>query len=270
MVTDGDTMAVELGVKFRASTSGEVVGLRFYKGPQNTGAHSGHLWTSTGTLLGTLTFANETASGWQEARFASPIAITAGTTYVASYLAPAGHYSADANYFASDHASGILTAPSSASSGGNGVYNYGSTPAFPNQTYNATNYWVDVIVSAQQAPADTQSPSIPANLTATAVSSSQINLAWTASPDNVGVSGYRLERCTGSSCNNFAQVAAPSGTSYPDTGLAANLTYRYRVRATDAAGNLSGYSSIASAITGGSGGGAGDYYLTPPTGCLRA
>jgi chitodextrinase len=96
---------------------------------------------------------------------------------------------------------------------------------------------------------DTQAPSAPRNLTAAAISFSQVNLSWTASTDNVGVAGYRVERCQGTFCTNFVQVAAPSGTSYSDTGRAANTRYRYRVRAADAAGNLSAYSNIAAATT---------------------
>ena len=54
---------------------------------------------------------------------------------------------------------------------------------------------------------DTQAPAAPTSLTATAASSGQINLAWMASTDNVGaVTGYRVERCQGSSCSSFAQV----------------------------------------------------------------
>jgi hypothetical protein len=98
-------------------------------------------------------------------------------------------------------------------------------------------------------PSDTTAPSIPSDLIATTVSGSQINLSWTASTDNVGVSGYRVERCQGAGCANFAQIATPTGTSHNNTGLIASTIYRYRVRAADAAGNLSGYSSIASATT---------------------
>jgi chitodextrinase len=96
---------------------------------------------------------------------------------------------------------------------------------------------------------DTVAPSAPSGLTATAAGTGQINLAWTASSDNVGVTGYRVERCQGSGCSNFAQVLAPTGTSALDSGLAASTSYSYRVRATDAAGNLSGYSLTASATT---------------------
>lgn len=99
------------------------------------------------------------------------------------------------------------------------------------------------------SPADTAAPSVPANVAASRSGSTSINVSWSASSDNVGVTGYRLERCTGSSCTSFAEIGQPSSTSYANTGLATNTTYRYRVRARDAAGNLSGYSSIVSAST---------------------
>ncbi len=118
--------------------------------------------------------------------------------------------------------------------------------------------------------ADTQAPTVPAGLTATAASSSQINLAWSASTDDVAVTGYRVERCQGSNCTSFAQIAVPTGTTHSDTGLAASTTYRYRVRAADAAGNLSGYSSIGSATTQAGSSGSTSYGLEwPGTGTTR-
>src|SRR5262249_9321659 len=69
--------SVELGVKLRASTPGVVSAVRFYKGTLNTGTHIGNLWTGAGSLLATATFANETASGWQQVNFATPVAISA-------------------------------------------------------------------------------------------------------------------------------------------------------------------------------------------------
>ncbi|MGB8786469.1 MAG: galactose oxidase-like domain-containing protein [Candidatus Acidiferrales bacterium] len=96
---------------------------------------------------------------------------------------------------------------------------------------------------------DTQPPTAPTNLTATAASSTQINLTWTASTDNVGVTGYEVQRCEGAGCTNFAQIATPTGTTYTDTGLLASTSYSYRVLATDAAGNLSAFSNTASATT---------------------
>jgi hypothetical protein len=149
-VTVNDPSAVELGVKFQATSAGKVIGVRFYKGPQNTGTHVGNVWSSTGALLATVTFTNETASGWQEATFSNPVTLTQGATYVVSYYTN-GFYSADGNYFSNALTNGPLTAPSSATSGGNGVYAYGSSSVFPTNTYNAANYWVDVAFAAAGA-----------------------------------------------------------------------------------------------------------------------
>jgi glucose/arabinose dehydrogenase/chitodextrinase len=105
------------------------------------------------------------------------------------------------------------------------------------------------VASATTATPDTTPPTAPSGLTASAVSSNQVNLSWTASNDNVGVSGYQLERCQGAACTLFAQIATPTGTTFNDAGLAASTTYSYRVRASDASGNPSAYSNLASATT---------------------
>ena len=109
---------------------------------------------------------------------------------------------------------------------------------------------------------DTQAPtwSSSSPLSATAASSSQINLSWTAANDNVGVTSYRIERCQGTGCSTFTQIGTltgnPPATTYPDTGLTASTPYSYRVRATDAVPNLSAYSNVATATTLSGGGGA--------------
>ncbi|MBI5872370.1 fibronectin type III domain-containing protein [archaeon] len=89
---------------------------------------------------------------------------------------------------------------------------------------------------------DSQAPSVPAGLTATAVSSSQINLSWTASTDNVGVTGYNVFR-------NGTKIASPTVTSYQDSGLSSSTTYNYKVSAFDAASNESAQSVQASVTT---------------------
>jgi hypothetical protein len=139
-VDAADTSAVNLGVQFQASSSGTITGIRFYKYSDNTGTHTGSLWTSGGTLLATGTFSNETASGWQELDFSTPVTITAGTTYVASYHTNAGHYAITSNGLPSAVTNGPLTALASG-----GVYAYGSGNVFPSNTFNASNYWVDVV-----------------------------------------------------------------------------------------------------------------------------
>ncbi|PIK69083.1 hypothetical protein CS379_31655, partial [Methylobacterium frigidaeris] len=153
VANESDASSVELGVKFQASSAGTVSAIKFYKGSQNTGTHTGTLWSSTGQKLATATFTNETASGWQTATFSSPVTLTPGATYTASYHTNTGHYSTTANGFSSAVTNGPLTAPSS----GNGVYAYGSSSLFPTNTYQNTNYWVDVVfnpgsAAANQAP----------------------------------------------------------------------------------------------------------------------
>jgi YD repeat-containing protein len=92
-------------------------------------------------------------------------------------------------------------------------------------------------------------PTAPTNLSAVPASSTQINLTWTAATDNLQITSYVIERCTGSSCTSFAQVGSiPSGTSYVDNSLTASTTYRYEVYATDANGP-GPVSNIASATT---------------------
>jgi hypothetical protein len=156
-ITANDPQAVTLGVKFQASADGTISGIRFYKGPENTGTHIADLWSSTGTLLASATFTNETASGWQQVNFSTPVSITAGTTYIASYYTSSGDYSADANYFNTALTNGSLTALASGTSGGDGVYSYGSGPIFPTSSFEASNYWVDVaFVEASNQPPTAQ------------------------------------------------------------------------------------------------------------------
>jgi hypothetical protein len=155
-----DPKPVELGVKFRSEISGYITGIRFYKaGSSNAGPHVGNLWTRTGTLLGSARFTGETASGWQQVDFASAVAISANTTYVASYFAPAGGWCYDLNYFVSSGAdSSPLHALADGVDGPNGVYVYASSSAFPTQSYQSSNYWVDVVFSATK-PATPPPPS---------------------------------------------------------------------------------------------------------------
>ena len=143
----------ELGVKFRAGVNGYVKGIRFYKaGSSNGGTHVGSLWTwpssGSGTNLISATFTNETTSGWQEVLFSTPVAITAGTVYVASYSCPQGNFYYTTGGFGSGVTNGNLYALSNTdlpAPVGNGVYNLtpGNWPSSP----TGSNYWVDVVFS---------------------------------------------------------------------------------------------------------------------------
>jgi hypothetical protein len=150
----GPDSAIELGVQFRSAVAGSITGIRFYKAVANTGTHLGNLWASNGTRLATVTFSGETASGWQKMLFTTPVAITPNTVYVASYHANNGHYSADDGYFSiqgvDNYPLHALGPDENGVNGvlGNDVYTYGTSSTFPNQTYNAENFWVDVVFKA--------------------------------------------------------------------------------------------------------------------------
>ena len=225
----GDTSAVELGVKFRADSSGSITGVRFYKSAANTGTHSGSLWSATGTRLAQATFQNESASGWQHVTFSSPVAVTAGTTYVASYHAPSGRYAATSGAFSSAvdnpplHALATGTSP-------NGVYAYGTTSTFPNGTYNASNYWVDVLYSMPQAGQVT-------GVTASAAGATSASVSWTAPAGGATVTGYRITPYVGSTAQTAKTITgSPPATSTTVTGLTSGTTYTFRVEALNASG----------------------------------
>jgi fibronectin type 3 domain-containing protein len=98
-------------------------------------------------------------------------------------------------------------------------------------------------------PTDITPPPAPATLTASPISGTQFTLSWPAATDNLGVTGYQVERCQGAGCTAFALLATTTATSYGDTGLTPGTSYSYRVRAQDATGNLSPYSPITTALT---------------------
>jgi YD repeat-containing protein len=122
-------------------------------------------------------------------------------------------------------------------------------------------------IAAATTLSDTTAPTAPGGLIAAAVSNTQVNLTWTASTDNVAVTSYFVERCSGAGCATFAQIGTLATTTYSDSGLAASTSYNYRVRATDAAGNLGAYSSTATVIT--ASGASNSTYIYDATGHLK-
>ena len=146
-----DGQQLEVGVKFQSSVAGQITALKFYRSPSDTGADVLDLWTATGTKLASATFTNTTASGWQTVGLMTPVTISANTTYIASYHTT-GAYAATDNFFTNALTSGVLTAPSTTTAGGNGVYAYGGTSTtglFPTSTYSAANYYADVVFRPQ-------------------------------------------------------------------------------------------------------------------------
>ncbi|HMF93192.1 MAG TPA: N,N-dimethylformamidase beta subunit family domain-containing protein [Vicinamibacterales bacterium] len=237
-----DANAVELGVQFTSDIDGFITGIRFYKGATNTGTHSGSLWSSTGARLATADFSSETPSGWQQVLFSTPVAITANTVYVASYHTDVGNYAASGGYFATVGVdSPPLHAPQSTAQRPNGLFSYGAS-AFPQNTFNATNYWVDVVFAP--GVLDTTPPQISA-ITASALDSSRAMLTWitdelATSRIDVGTDPAILVASIdnlppGTTTVSSANFVAQHTTSL--TGLQPKTTYYSLITAIDRSGN---------------------------------
>ena len=149
--TGNDGSAIETGIKFRSSKAGYVKGIRFYKTSGNTGTHIGELYTGNGVRLARATFSGETSSGWQSVLFDAPVAIASGTTYVAAYFSSAGNYTSTTEYFDSALVNGPLTALADGTDGPNGLYSVTDSAVFPTNSYQESNYWVDVIFAASSS-----------------------------------------------------------------------------------------------------------------------
>ena len=218
-VDTNDGAAVNLGIRFTADTNGYITGLKFYKSAANTGVHTASLWTSSGQLLATTVFTNESSSGWQQVNFSSPVAITAGTTYVASYFAPRGHYSVNRNAFASGFTSGHLQILPNG-----GVFQYGSGSAYPAQTYMGSNYWVDVLLSVTP-PVDTTAPTVtstnPANGASSVATSSAMTVYFSEGLNSATVNTNTIQLLDGgvqaaasvaySAANNSVTITPSAG-----------------------------------------------------------
>ncbi|MBK9464979.1 MAG: DUF4082 domain-containing protein [Chitinophagaceae bacterium] len=219
-----DNQPIEVGTKFRSTLNGYITGIRFYKGVTNTGIHIANLWSSGGTLLATAPFTSETASGWQEVRFTTPVAVQANTTYIASYFSQNGYFAISPGFFTNAGVTnGPLTALQSGVDGPNGVYEYGG--GFPDDG-NTANYWVDVLfsevnpaslvfnltsVTAANGCTSTGAPLSSVTVTTSSIPAGTIS----ASPNNVCEgSPVNLTFTSTSGSGPFSLVI--NGNNYPD------------------------------------------------------
>lgn len=230
LVDSNDGDAVTLGLKFSSTVNGKVTGLRYYRAAANSGTHKGALWSSTGTKLAELTF-TDGAPGWTTASFDSPVAITAGTTYVASYYAPNGHYAADLDYFTTPFVNTPLQ-----SVGSGGVYTYSN--GFPSSNFRQTNYYVDVVfdTSVDAPPAvsgvtpsnNADSVALDSTVSATfnsAITQSTLNMVVATVSDGVAVPG-QVDYSSSSKKATFT----------PASALTPNTRYRATVTANSSSG----------------------------------
>ena len=235
-VDSGDINSAELGFRFRSDLAGTITGVRFYKGTANMGTHIGHLWTNTGTLLASATFSGESSSGWQQVDFNPPVSIAASTTYVASYFAPGGHYSADSYFFANN---GVDNAPLHALQdgvdGADGVYGYGATSVFPASTYLSENYWVDVVfVPAGSTTAPTVTAVNPASGSSGASIATQITATFSEpmTASSINATTVLVADASHNSVAGTVSYNAANGSAVftPSTELNAQTTYSVTVK----------------------------------------
>ena len=234
---DPDTSAVEVGVRFKADLDGTITAVRFYKGTSNTGTHIGNLWSANGTLLARGTFSGETASGWQQLTFSTPVDITAGTTYVASYYAPKGHYSVSSAYYYLPSPVGgntMGTSPlhpiSANSGGGNGVYSYASDTVFPTSTFNGENYAVDVVFTPKLPPG-------PVGAVTASSGPGSATVSFVAPTTGGPPTRYIVTPFIGSTAQSSVTVTgAPPATSVVVSGLDPSISYTFKVQAANGSG----------------------------------
>jgi hypothetical protein len=151
-LTDGTDY--EMGTAFTADVAGEITGVRFWKGLGESGTHVGKIWSGTGTLLASVTFSGETASGWQQQSLSVPLSIAANTVYVVSVNTAATYYVATNGGLSSQ----VNNLNLHSVVGNNGLY--GSSGSFPTNTFSGTNYFRDVVF----APNGYGPPPPPANI----------------------------------------------------------------------------------------------------------
>ena len=140
---DKDKNGAELGTTFTPSVNGQVTAIRFYKLAGAVGVHTGSIWGPDGTRIATVTFRNETASGWQTAALTKPVALKSGTSYVVSYRVPTGgRYATTQNFTGGSRSSLVTVSPRNS-----GVYTYSASGSHPKSQWRSSQYWADVVFS---------------------------------------------------------------------------------------------------------------------------
>lgn len=276
-----DGSDIEVGTKFTASVNGFVRGVRFYKGAGSSGTFTGKLYdfNNPATPLANANFVTS-PSGWQQVLFSSPVAITAGTTYVVSVYSNDGYYSSTEEYFnAFSLVSGSLTAPAGdngITSSSNGLYLYGS--GMPSNSYNNSSYFVDVVFTPASftynltsvtgddgctatgalqtlsvtSPACSTLPVTLLSLSATPQDNSKVIVKWSTSSE-INNKGFEVQRSLDGR-NNWQTIAFVQGAgdsysvknySYTDGNLVARR-YFYQLKQVDIDGRYK-YSMVVSA-----------------------
>lgn len=208
---------VEMGAKFTSDVNGSISGVRFYKGSLNTGTHTGEVWSISGTLLATATFTNESASGWQQVNFSSPVPVSAGQTYVVSYHTDAQYIAFTPNAMASELNNGSVHLLANGANGYDGVFNFSLNTVFPTAGYEVGSYWVDAVFNP--------SVSVPASPIPTGVVSAGANspqASITMQGGNGEAEHSIFVNALSSSLGDGTQLNANYSWNFGDTGSAFN------------------------------------------------
>jgi hypothetical protein len=223
--SDGSGVNYELGMAFTSTVAGQVTGVRFWKASSESGTHTGRIWSSTGTLLASVVFSGETASGWQQQLLAAPLAISANTTYVVSVNTGNTYYVATNSGLATQIVNGNLRSVV----GNNGVY--GSPATFPSNSWQASNYFRDVAF----VPGATYSLSG--------------NASAAGNGATVTLSGTASATATADGSGNFTFSGLPNG-SYTVTPVKTGYTFNpTSATATVNGANVTGVNFTATVVT---------------------
>jgi hypothetical protein len=258
----GGINGIVLGMRFQPEVDGFINAIRFYKSSNNTDVHTGKIWSNTGTMLAEVTFTGEPASGWVEQALNTPLAVTANTVYVVSYHSPTGYYSKTGNFFSSDVVNSPLIAPQDGSpAGSNGAYIYSSSHTFPNTSFQADNYWVDVVFDNELAP-DTDPPGIssskPVNGGTNFAIDGSLTVRFDEAMDASTITSTTLELRDAANvlvaCNVSYNAGNRTASITPEATLSYSSVYTFSIKSgalgvKDLAGNEMGADSVISFST---------------------
>ncbi len=233
-VTDGRTgpgpYTYELGTKIAVDSTANLIALKYWKDPGETGTHVGRLWSSTGTQLAQVTFQNETTSGWQRQGLTTPVQLQAGQTYVVS-IGLNTRYVVTQFGLQSQLSSGPLR---TVSDGENGVF-ASAAGNFPTSSYHSSNYFVDGVINLPGKPARTPSVTSVSPLSgASGVSTSTRVTAMFNVPlssSSVSTSTFTLTSAAGQSVPATVTYNDDTATATlrPLSPLAVSTTYTARL-----------------------------------------
>ncbi|MCT9818987.1 DUF4082 domain-containing protein [Microbacterium sp. W1N] len=173
---DADRVPVELGIRFRPQDAGEVTALQYYQGARAGEVTDATLWAADGTVLARASFEATADVGWRTVPLATPVALTAGETYVASYNAPQGGYPVTEHDLTAPTTQNSFDLPADA-----GVYRYGPTTKIPTASWQGSNYLVDIVFTPGAAPG-TQPPTPTVSPTEVATPTASPTALPTATP----------------------------------------------------------------------------------------